>query len=132
MILCVVLGITFGLLSDYSERSSIILSSAFGGAYLILKGIGMLAGNYPDEFTLAERIKLHQFDTLPAAYYVYLGLMVGLGIAGGVIQFKYSGEGEDENALTNDRSYDDAYISIDKNDLSLDMPRKSTARSSKL
>ena len=132
MILCVVLGITFGLLSDYSERSSIILSSAFGGAYLILKGIGMLAGNYPDEFTLAERIKLHQFTTLPAAYYVYLGLMVGLGIAGCVIQFKYSGEGEDENALTNDRSYDDAYISIDKNDLSLDMPRKSTARSSKL
>lgn len=109
-----------------------ILSSAFGGSYLLMKGIGMLAGNYPDEFTLAERIKLHQFDTIPVAYYIYLALICFVGIAGCFVQFKLSADMTDESQLTDDRSYDDAYISIDQNDLSVDIPsRKSTAKPKK-
>lgn len=98
----------------------------------MIKAIGMLVGNYPDEFTLAERIKLNQFDSIPSAYYIYLGLMGLIGIAGCVVQFKMTTDITDQSHLTDDPSNNDAYISIDQNDLSIDVPsRKSTIRKKK-
>lgn len=130
IILCAVFGIFFGLISDYSEKISVILSCAFGGAYLIVKGVGMLIKNYPDEFSLAERIKLHQFDDgLPVFYYVYLGIIVVLGISGSIIQFRLAKDMPSEVKERDDSSYDDAYISIDQNDLSIDVPSRKSFKS---
>lgn len=66
----------------------ILVSTAFAGAYLIVKGSGALVGNYPDEYTILERIKYHQFEAIPAIYYVYLALYFGLGLAGCLLQYR--------------------------------------------
>lgn len=116
-------------MSDYSEKTSVILSCAFGGAYLIVKGVGMLIENYPDEFTLAERIKLHQFDKLPIFYYVYLGIIVLVGVAGSIIQFRLAKEMEDDDKSPSEKGTEDAYISIDQNDLSIDVPSRRSFKS---
>lgn len=90
----------------------------------------MLIKNYPDEFSLAERIKLHQFDDgLPVFYYVYLGIIVVLGISGSIIQFRLAKDMPSEVKEKDDSSYDDAYISIDQNDLSIDVPSRKSFKS---
>ena len=114
-LLCFVFGLAFGLLSDYSQRVSVILASALGGSYLLLKGVGMLLKNYPDELTIVERIQLHQYDQIPAAYFVYLALMLVLAVAGAVVQFKYAVQSDDV-ALEPQPEPQDVYSSISQDD----------------
>lgn len=35
----------------------LLLSTAFGGSYMVIKAIGVWVGNYPNEFALAEQLK---------------------------------------------------------------------------
>lgn len=122
--LCAVFGIIFGIISDCSERVSVILASAFGGAYLLVKGVGSLIGNYPDELTIAERISFHQFDEVPTIYYVYLGLIFVIGIICCIIQFRLPYTPEQPKLATQtieDDSFNDVYRSINQEDVEVDI-----------
>jgi len=121
ILLCAFFGIGFGLVSDFSEKVSVVLSTAFGGAYLIVKGAGMLYGEYPEETTIVQRIQLHQFDQVPVYYYVYLGVMVLLGLVGCFIQFRKLAQEAKSATEAEDHTYE-AYQSMDAADVSIDVP----------
>ena len=133
LILCVILGVTFGVISDYSEKASVIISTAFGGAYLLIKGIGMLAGNYPDEFTIAERIKLNQFPSIPTFYYVYISLMFVLGAVGCYVQYNLMKKTEEDEIKSSEEAQyeDDNYKSIGPQDVSIDLEQPQTSKNKK-
>jgi len=102
-----------------------MISSAFGGAYLIVKGAGMLIGNYPDEVFIADRVQLHLFEEIPVAYYVYLSLILVLGVAFLFIQVKIAPPPESPTSAE-DQNYDssglDNYKSMtDDPDVSIDV-----------
>jgi hypothetical protein len=43
----------FALLGYWINDHVLLFSTAFGGAYLLIRGIGAISGNYPNEFTIA-------------------------------------------------------------------------------
>ena len=120
LLICTVFGIGFGLISDLSEKLSVVFSTAFGGAYMIVKGVGILLKNYPDEITIAQRIQMHEFEEIPRMYYFYIMLMAILGTVGSIVQLKKIQE-ENPNTEIEDNIYLDSYRSIDKNDISIDV-----------
>ena len=121
ILLCAFFGIGFGLVSDFSEKVSVVLSTAFGGAYLIVKGAGMLYGEYPEETTIVQRIQLHQFDQVPVYYYVYLGVMFFLGVVGCFIQFRKLSQEQKSETDAEDQTYE-VYNSMEGADVSVDVP----------
>jgi len=59
-----------------SEHVTIWITSFIGG-YAIIRAISILAGDYPNEFTLADQINQGSY-TFPWQFYLY---MVGIIIA---------------------------------------------------
>jgi len=95
----VVLAIVGGLLALWLHDSMIILATAVGGAYLGIKMIGTMIGNYPDETTVAQRIEAGEWEGMPWYNYVYIISQLVLAVAGTVVQCclkkKSKDEGED-------------------------------------
>ena len=84
-----VCAIIFGLLTVLLFDHILIQSTAILGSFMFCYGIGLVAGHYPNPFTLAELIKHHQFDQIDPLYYAYLGGNLILYIIGCVVQYRH-------------------------------------------
>jgi len=87
-IMIVVIGLVFGILSFVIFDYIMILSTSILGGYLIVRGISLVAGGYPNEFTVYERIKAGDFNNVPGTFYAYMAGMVVLIIIGFIIQIR--------------------------------------------
>ena len=64
------------------------MTTAFAGAYMIMRGISYYAGSQINEFSLISKLKAgdsYAFDQ--STYYIYLAIVYLLAIAGFVIQY---------------------------------------------
>ena len=88
--ICVVIG---GIIGYCLSMPILILSLAFFGGYLVMRGVTLVAGNYLDEGMTIDLIKNKEWEQLKelrsAWIYGYLGAWLVLGIAGTIIQCKY-------------------------------------------
>jgi len=74
--------------SYYFRRQVILVSTSYVGAYLCLKGLGILVGGFPNEFTLYQQIKNGDLTTWSSTVYLYLGGIIVLGTVALIYQEK--------------------------------------------
>ena len=85
----VVCAIICTILAFWLSHIIFILATSVGGAYISVRMVGTMAGNYPDESFIAQQIASGNIDSMPPIVYVFLGIMVALAITGLVLQFKH-------------------------------------------
>ena len=84
---CLIVGVAGGFfLTYYFKKNIIIQLTAVVGAYTLIRGIGMIAGGYPNEFEMFSQMKAGTFE-LPNTYYAYLAGFVALGVSGTFWQY---------------------------------------------
>jgi cytochrome bd-type quinol oxidase subunit 2 len=64
-----------------------VVTTSVSGAWLAVKCLGVMIGNYPNEFTLAKEIKYGRYDSIPNIFYVYLGVTLLLSFGGMFYQY---------------------------------------------
>ncbi len=86
---CVIIG---ALLGYFLSDLIIIIATAVFGAYLIMRGISLVAGHYLDEGYIIDLIKSQEWEQLKSIRdgwtYAYLGVWVVLSLVGIVVQCK--------------------------------------------
>lgn len=87
-VVSIAIGLMFGLLAFKLFEHVLIFSTAFVGSYLTIRSIGEVAGNYPNEFQIAELIKDGVYNSIPSIFYGYFAGMVVMIILGVVLQYR--------------------------------------------
>jgi hypothetical protein len=82
-------ALVMGVLAYFLYDHIIIQCTAIFGSFLAVYGIGMVAGHYPNPFTIQEMISNGVFNNIDPLYYAYLGGNLVLYIAGLVVQYKH-------------------------------------------
>lgn len=80
-LICAILG--FVLLDQ-----TVILATAFIGSYMTMRGIGIMAGGFPNEYVLINMIESGAIDNIDPVFYAYLAGIVVLTILASIVQFK--------------------------------------------
>jgi|LauGreDrversion4_2_1035121.scaffolds.fasta_scaffold301001_2 hypothetical protein len=68
------------VLSLIVVNHAIIVTTAIGGAYALMRGISMYAGGFPNEMELYYLIKLGGIDEMPGYFYIYLAFFFLISI----------------------------------------------------
>lgn len=100
-ILIVALAIVFGALAFFLEKFVIQLMTSFIGSYLMIRGISLFAGGFPNEIELHEQIESGALDwsTLDKAIYAYLSGIVMMTALAFYFQRKHDVEQKPKYAL---------------------------------
>jgi Domain of unknown function (DUF4203) len=108
---CIIIGVLVGL---YIHDHVLILSTAFGGAYLMTFSIGLLLKNYPDMDNLPNFKSLKNLniqDQLVKWFLIYTLGWLFVGILGACVQYRARAarnkRKEDGDANDEDKSYFD-------------------------
>jgi hypothetical protein len=80
--------IFFGLGLAFFDHA-ICFATAFIGSYMIMKGIGIMAGGFPNIYVLIEMIENNAINTIPGVFYAYLAGIIILTVICTVIQYKF-------------------------------------------
>jgi hypothetical protein len=88
VIICI--GVIGGSILVFRFKEGLVVAlTAAVGAYIAMRGISLVAGGYPDEFTMFSQMSSGDFD-LPNAFYAYLAGIVALTV-GGIFFQRYRG-----------------------------------------
>ncbi len=83
------ISLVCGLLAFILYDHILILATALFGSFIFCFGIGMVAGRYPNPFTIQELIKNGQLENIDPVYYAYMAgnlVMFALGL---LVQYKH-------------------------------------------
>ncbi len=92
-LLMLVLGATGAFLSKWKWKFVCILSTSFLGAYLIIRAMSIFIGYYPDELTIAKKIRYKEMDGVGWEFYLYFSFIVILAGFGVYFQYKNKKKG---------------------------------------
>lgn len=81
-------GIVAACLTFCLYEHVLINMTAFGGAYMAVRGVSLYAGGFPNEFTLADQIKAGDTSAFTNWFYLYMACIVVLAVIGSVVQYK--------------------------------------------
>lgn len=84
----IVLALIFFLLGLKFFDHAVMISTSFIGSYMIMKGIGMMAGGFPNIYVLIKMIEDGAMDSIDPVFYAYLAGIVILTILTSIFQFK--------------------------------------------
>ena len=87
-IVSIVLAIGAGVFAWFNEKHVLINMTAFGGAYMLIRGISFYAGGYPNEFTLARQLKEGNTEAFSNWFYLYMCFIAAVAVAGSYVQYK--------------------------------------------
>ena len=87
-VLIILLALIVGLLSFVFFNFIVIFSTSFLGGYLLMRGLSLVAGGYPNEFTVYERIRDGDLDSVPGTFYAYMVGVVIFAAAGMYLQLR--------------------------------------------
>lgn len=79
-------SIPCGLLTFKYHDDVIIASSAFTGAYMVVRPISWILGGFPNEFLLYKAVESSQIHTLPGTFFIYVIAMIILAVIGSMYQ----------------------------------------------
>lgn len=85
----ITMAIGFAVLGFCFFDHGIVFATSFIGAYMMLKGIGIMAGGFPNIYVLIEMIKSGAIDTIDPAFYGYMAGIVVMTIVCIVFQWKF-------------------------------------------
>ena len=81
-------GIAAAVLSFFFYEHVLINMTAFAGAYMLIRGISLYAGGFPNEFTLAEQLKAGDTSAFTNWFYLYMAGIVLMAVICSVVQYK--------------------------------------------
>jgi len=84
----IVLALVFALLGYKFVDHAIVFATSFIGAYMMMKGIGIMAGGFPNIYVLIEMIKNGAIDSIDPVFYAYMAGVVIMTIVCVVCQWK--------------------------------------------
>lgn len=85
----VAFAIIFAALGFFMFDHAVMISTAFIGSYMTMKGIGIMAGGFPNIYVLIEMIENNAINTIPGVFYAYLAGIIILTVICTVIQYKF-------------------------------------------
>jgi len=87
---CVNVGfaVVFALLGFIFFNPAVILATSFIGAYMTMRGIGIMAGGFPNEYVLINEIQSGAIDNIDPVFYAYLAGIVIMTIVCYIVQMK--------------------------------------------
>ncbi|KAL4504290.1 hypothetical protein ABPG72_021128 [Tetrahymena utriculariae] len=92
----------FGCLCIYIKSYILILASSLVGAYMIVRGISLYPGGFPNELTVSQQLKNGDWS-FPWYYYLYLAAIIILKVCGGIFQYRrYKNKGSSRESNTSD------------------------------
>lgn len=87
-ILCIGLALICGILAIFFFDHILIHATALCGSFLVINGIGLVAGHYQNPFTLYTYIDSGAYNTIDPIFYAYLAGNIVLYILGAVFQYR--------------------------------------------
>ena len=92
--------ILFAILGYCLYKTLLVIGTAIIGGYLIVRGISLYAGGFPNESTVVDLLMKKEYEELvefnTPIVYAYLGGFVLLAILGSWVQFKLFGKKEEK------------------------------------
>lgn len=92
-LLMLILGASGAFLSKWKWKFMCIISTSFLGAYLVIRGLSIFIGYYPDELTIAKKIRYKEMDDVGWEFYLYFSFILILAGFGIYVQFKNKKKG---------------------------------------
>lgn len=62
--------------------------TSFAGAYMLVRGVSLYAGGFPNEFTLAEQLKAGDEAAYSNWFYLYMVCILICAAVGSFVQYK--------------------------------------------
>lgn len=81
-------AITAAVLSFFFYEHVLINMTAFGGAYMLIRGISFYAGGFPNEFTLADQLKAGDTSAFTNWFYLYMVCILIVAVVCSIVQYK--------------------------------------------
>lgn len=97
-VLVILLALVVGLLSIVLFNPIVIFSTSFLGGYLLMRGLSLVAGGYPNELTVYERIRDGDLDSVPATFYIYMVGVIIICAGGMYVQFRMFNKAKAEDS----------------------------------
>lgn len=66
----------------------LIIGTSFAGSYMLVRGVSLYAGGYPNEFTLISQIEAGNTTAFSNWFYLYMVCIIIFTVIGSVIQYK--------------------------------------------
>jgi hypothetical protein len=87
---CFTVGVAllFGILALWFFDHILIHSTALAGSFLVINGIGLVAGRYQNPFTIADEINNGVIDHIDPVFYAYLAGNLVLYALGALFQYR--------------------------------------------
>lgn len=89
-------AIIAAVLSFFLFEHVLIIGTAFGGAYMLVRGVSMYAGGFPNEFTLISQVQAGDTSAFSNWFYLYMACIVLFSVGGAIVQYKTARK-ENEN-----------------------------------
>lgn len=86
-LLMLVLGASGAFLSKWKWKFVCIVSTSLLGAYMVIRAFSIFIGYYPDELTIAKKIRYKEMDGVGWEFYIYFSFIVVLAGFGIYVQF---------------------------------------------
>ena len=81
-IMVVGMGLVFAFVAFWRYKDVQVIGTCVVGAYMAVRGASLFIGGYPNEFTLIDDIKNGDRGNFSWKFYLYLGFMVAVFLAG--------------------------------------------------
>ena len=94
----VAVAVAFGILAIFFFDHIIILSTALLGSFMAIYGLGIVAGRYPNPFTVVDMIRYGQETTIDPVFYAYLVGNLILLAAGLFVQYKHKKNSKNDDS----------------------------------
>jgi len=86
---CIGMALVCGLLAICLFDHVLILSTAFGGAYLFVAGIGLVAGRFQNPFTIVTERANGEVVSIDPVFYAYMAGILVMTVLGAMVQYKH-------------------------------------------
>jgi len=91
-----VLALVFGGLSFLVYEHAVIFGTSIVGSYMFIRGISLLAGGFPNEYTLIDDIKSGHMSGVGWKFYVYMASMLIAAVVGIIFQEKWKNRNKED------------------------------------
>jgi len=93
---CVSIGVALScaVLSFFLAEHVLINMTSFAGAYMLVRGISLYAGGFPNEFTLVEQLQAGDTSAMTNWFYLYMVCILLVAAAGSFVQYRMNRENE--------------------------------------
>lgn len=84
----------------------IIFATSLIGSFFIMRGIGMYAGGFPNEYILMAMIRAGVMNYIPSIFYAYLAGIIVLTAIASFAQLKQFNEMDDHEKIVYDTAFE--------------------------